>query len=47
MITDTLVASSLERGADDGGCQLRELAAVLPAGELVDIAARPVIHPVG
>jgi hypothetical protein len=37
--------SALKRG-DDGGCQLRELAAVLPAGEQVDITAGPVPHPV-
>ena len=45
MITDP-VPGGLERG-DDGGCQLRKLATVLPAGEQVDIAARPVTHPVG
>jgi len=45
MITDTLVPGGLKRG-DDGGCQLREIPAVLPAGEQVDIATRPVPHPV-
>ena len=41
-----LVPGDFKRG-DDGGCQLRELPAALPAGEQVDIAARPVTHPVG
>ena len=41
-----LVPGGLKRG-DDGGCQLRELPAALPAGEQVDVAAGPVAHPVG
>jgi hypothetical protein len=41
-----LVPGGLKRG-DDGGCQLRELPATLPASEQIDIAAGPVPHAVG
>lgn len=40
-----LVASAFKRG-DDRGCQLGELAAVLPAGKQVHITARPITHSV-
>jgi hypothetical protein len=40
------VVGGFKRG-DDGGCQRGKLAAALPAGEQVDIAAWPVPHPVG